>query len=343
MPDFTPLSSALDQLRVQIARVVVGRDEVVEQLLVTLLAGGHCLWEAPAGSARTWTAAALARTLGLAFARVSCTPDLTPDEVVASLQRLCDGDAKEQRRRGGLLLVDGIDRLAPRTRALFDDVMQDGEVRWAGRHIEMPQPLMVVAARYRCDAEQADVAAEPRCDRFFSKILLRYPSYHDEFRLADAQVSPAEVELDQVLDTDAILDWRIAVQAATAPDFVVHYALRLVRATRVHEGENPDFIFEWVATGAGPRAARHLLDAAKIRAALQRRERATVDDVKALAHCLLRHRLVVNQNAVDNGITPDKVIDRLLYEIPERIDGDDRPPTPGAAPDFDTASDAELL
>lgn len=344
MADFASLSAIYAKLLERVSQVVVGRDEAVEQFMVAVLAGEHLLLEGPAGSGRTWLTELIARSLGLTFRHVGCTAETTAEELVGlSVASAEVGAAALVPMAANLLLIDDIERLGARTRAVLEDGLSRGEVVVAGRQFALPSPFLLVAAKYPRADEQADVAADPRYDRFFCKITMRFPTYYDEFQLASSACSPRDLPDNPLLTASELSFWRAATEAVQVPPAVTHYILRLVRATRVHEGENPDFIYEWVSSGASPRAARQLLQAARNRAALQGRSIATTADVKALAPALLRHRLVVNANAIANGITPDKVIQRLLYEIPMRIAGDDRPPQPGDLPNFDMASDTDLF
>jgi len=342
------LHDAAREIREELATVIVGQQEVIEQLLVALLAGQHCLLEAAPGSAKNRLVAALAKTLGLDLHRVHCTPDLEPLEMISLAVR------GEQLVRGGgraaaeaaegatlphMLLVDDIARLPPASRVAIQQAMLEGVVDVAGRRLAVPAPFIVLATKYRREDETADVAEDPRDDRFMLKIAVRFPSYHDEFQVTDAVLAAQPSGVRQVADAARLVEFQQLARGVVAPPHVIHYALRLVRSTRVHEDRTLDFAYEWIGAGAGPRASHHLLAAAKMRAAWSGRDFAGIEDVQAMIHATLRHRLVANQNARANGITPDRIIDRLVYEIPVRIAGDDEPAAPGDEPTFDVASD----
>jgi len=336
------LNDAAQAIREELAGVVVGQQEVIDQLMVAILAGQHCLLEATPGSAKNLLVASLAKTLGLEFHRVHCTPDLSPAELTSLAIGGANeqtGDADEAATLPHVLLVDDISRLVPASRVVIQQAMLDGVVRLAGQRITVPAPFIVLATKYRQDEEPADVADEPRDDRYMLKIAVRFPSYHDEFHVSDTPPTGQPRAIRQVLNAGQLLQFQQIARGVVAPAHVVHYALRLVRSTRVHEGQTPDFAYEWIGTGAGPRASHHLLTAAKMRAALGGRDFAGIEDVQAMIHSALRHRLVTNQNARANGITPDRIIDRLVYEIPVRIEGDDEPAALGDAPKFDVTSD----
>ncbi|MDP6466672.1 MAG: MoxR family ATPase [Pirellulaceae bacterium] len=345
-PALTEINNAAGAIRREVARIVVGQQEVIDHLMVAILAGQHCLLEAVPGSAKNLLAASLAKTLGLSFCRVHCTPNLSPAELISRAvfaSHEHGGTDDESSTLPHMLLIDDILRLVPATRVVIEQAMQDGVVNLDGRRFVVPAPFLVLATKYRQDDETADVADEPRDDRYMLKIAIRFPSYHDEFHVTDAPSTCELHEIGHVLDAMQLVQFQQTARSVVAPAHVVHYAMRLVRSTRVHEGQTPDFAFEWSGTGAGPRASQHLLIAAKMRAALKGREFAGIEDVQAMIHGTLRHRLITNRNARANGITPDRVIDRMVYEIPVRIEGDDVPAVPGVTPKFDVTSDDQWL
>lgn len=333
-------------IREELAGVVVGQQEVVDQLMVALLAGQHCLLEAAPGSAKNLLAASLAKALGLRFHRVHCTPDLSPWELILQAMGRTDGQSDKAAEAATLphvLLVDDVSRLVPAAHVVIQQAMLEGVVNLEGQRFIVPAPFIVLATKYRRDEEPADVADDPRDDRYMLKIAVRFPSYHHEFHLTDTPLAGETRAIQQILNAQQLLAFQQLARGVVAPAHVVHYALRLVRSTRVHEGQTPDFAYEWIGMGAGPRASHHLLTAAKMRAALGGRDFAGIEDVQAMIHCVLRHRLVTNRNARANGITPDRVVDRLVYEIPVRIAGDDEQATPGEAPKFDATSDDQWM
>jgi len=277
-------------------------------------------------------AATLARILGLDFHRIRCTPDLTPDDVTdGTHQSVAASDIG--RAEGGLLfanvlLVDGLDRLPPKTQSILHQAIQDREVIVRGQRRRLPNPFLLLATRYPADEDSPDAPYEPRDDRFMLEIRVRYPSYYQEYGIADAMTAAGRAEPQQILSAAEILLFQQQVRKVAAPPHALHYAIRLVRSTRVHEGENPDFVYEWVSQGAGPRAVHYLTLAGKVRAALRGRDHVANDDIRAVAHSVLRHRVITNRNARSNGITVDRVIDRLLSDVPDRLAGDDAPPGP---------------
>lgn len=328
MPDETDLEqlhSTFVAIQEQLAKAIVGHDAVVEQMLIALLAGGHCLLEGPAGAAKSLTAASLARVLGLQFDRVRCTADLTPSEVVGRGAAPKGSGEVPGPIFANVVLVDDVNRLSASTDALIQQAIQENRVVLEGRRHWLPEPHLILATRYP-DVEAAETTVEHHDDRFMMKIAISYPDYDDEFALASQLTSTEPEPLEQVAGKEHLATFREVATEIEVPPPVIHYALRLVRATRVHEGETPDFVYEWVDFGAGPRAAHQLTLAAKIRAALQGRATVASEDIAATAHPILRHRIITNRNARSTGVTVDRVIRRLLYETPDREEGDDVEP-----------------
>ena len=348
MPEFSALHDSFEQIQEQLSQTVVGQEEVVEQLMVALLAGGHCLFEGAPGAARALTVAKLSAALGLSFSRICCTSELLPEELVGNDWEVSADPAiadmpvvasanvpnsQESEVSGSIVsgplfanvvFLDDASRLAPKTAAVVQQAILEKEVYVGNRRFLLAKPHVVLAATYT--EYEPPARAEPRDDRYMMKISIRFPSYQDEYRIAESASGPVRVEVEPVLNAEQLIDLRRRVREVAVPPFVLHHALRLVRATRVHEGETPDFIYEWVQAGAGTRAAHALTLAAKVRAALHGRDAADNSDIHAMAHPVLRHRLLTNHNAWSNGVTVDRVISRLLYEIPERAPGDEQPP-----------------
>ena len=347
MPKFSALQDSFQQIQDQLSQTVVGQEEVVEQLMVALLAGGHCLFEGAPGAARALTVAKLSTALNLSFSRICCTSELLPEELVGSGWEvstdstptvspgsgLPEAGADEQQTSGAVVsgplfanvvFLDDSSRLAPKTAAVVQQAILEDEVYVGNRRYLLAKPHVVLAATYTENEPAA--RPEPRDDRYMMKISIHFPSYQDEYRIVEKASGPVRTDVEPVLNADQLLELRQRVREVAVPPYVLHHALRLVRATRVHEGETPDFIYEWVQAGAGTRAAHALALAAKVRAALYGRDAADSSDIHAMAHPVLRHRLLTNHNAWSNGVTVDRVVSRLLYEIPERASGDEEPP-----------------
>jgi MoxR-like ATPase len=309
-------------IRNEMGKAVIGQPEMVEQLLLTLLCREHALVSGPAGTAKWLAIESLGRILGLETRRMRCSSDLTPEELLGR-------GAATDLWQSSLLFVDNLDRLSPKARNLVQQAMTERVVAGRTEQHSTPDPFVVFAARYHGEETTTRETDDPDDDRFMFQIEVPYPSYHEEFLVAAAKSGPVAEPMATVVTPDQLDAWRSLVKTIEAPPSVIHYAVRLVRATRVHEGENPDFVYEWVLQGAGPRAAHYLILAAKARATLLGRPNATHADVSSVCRPVLRHRILTNQNARANGIDSDRVVRRLLEEVPPRIVGDDALPAFG--------------
>lgn len=314
------LEAAFQRVRDELANRIVGCDSLIEQLMISLLSGGHCLLEAPPGAAKTLTTASFARVTGLSFDQVRSTPDLTPHDLVGLGARPKNDLEIPGPLFANVVMVADIERLPPRTDTLIQQAIQEQQVVLEGRRHALLEPFMIVATHYPVhdgheNSAERTIADEYHDDRFMLKLKIAYPDEADEFQLATVQSSASQAPLEQVIGVDEVRRFRALVRQVDAPPEIIDDILRLVRSTRIHEGETPDFIYEWVDFGAGPRATHHLTLAAKVRAALYGREQVSVDDVRAVTHPVLRHRIVTNRNARSSGVTVDRVIKRLLYEI----------------------------
>jgi MoxR-like ATPase len=200
--------------------------------------------------------------------------------------------------------------------------MQERQVTIGGQRHPLPAPFFVLATQNPIEQEGTYPLPEAQQDRFMFKVFVRYPSYDEEFRIAETTTAEFHPHVEGVLTGEDILALQRMVRRVPVAPFVTHYALRLVRATRVHEGDAPGFVKDWVSWGAGPRGMQYLLLGGKARAMLGGRFFVTTEDIRAVAHPVLRHRVITNFNAESSGTSPDKVIDRLLEEVPERRPGD---------------------
>jgi MoxR-like ATPase len=320
------LMDAWQRVQAEMNKRVVGQEHLSEQLLVTLLSDGHCLVSGMPGVAKTLATQTLAQALGLVCHRVRCSADVYPEDILGEAENEPSALALLS---ANILLVDDLDRLPPKSSNVLQQAIQDREVSVRGQLRPLADPFMLVATRYLGDGDEPEIQREPREDRFMFEIRVRYPSYSDEYRIAETNSASITAPPEQILTVDDVIRMRRQVRCVELPTHVIHYALRLVRCTRVHEGENPDFVYEWVSQGAGPRAVHCLTMAAKVRASLHGRSVVETEDIRAVTYPTLRHRLITNRNAHSNGVTVDRVIARLLEDIPTRLDGDDAPPQPG--------------
>ena len=324
LEELAALCDAYGRVRAELARVIVGQDAVIHQLLMAVLAQGHCILEGVPGLAKTLMVSTLASSLQLSFHRIQFTPDLMPSDITGTevIQENRSTGQREQRFLAGpvfanVILADEINRTPPKTQAALLESMQERQVTIGGvRHV-LPIPFFVLATQNPIEQEGTYPLPEAQQDRFMFKVFVRYPSFDEEYKIAETTTSVFSTEVSQVLAGDQILRLQEIVRRVPVPPHVIRYALRLVRATRVHEGDAPDFIQQWVTWGAGPRAVQYLLLGGKARAALDGRTFVTTDDVRAVAHPVLRHRIITNFNADSQGVGVDDVVAKLIQSIPE--------------------------
>jgi MoxR-like ATPase len=320
-------------IRAELAKVIVGQDQVIRQLLVAMFSQGHCLLEGVPGLAKTLMISTLARCLQLTFSRIQFTPDLMPSDITGT--EVIQEDKATGLRQfkfltgpvfAHMILADEINRTPPKTQAALLEAMQERQVTIGGQRHRLPAPFFVLATQNPIEQEGTYPLPEAQQDRFMFKVFVKYPNYDEEYAIVQTTTATFDPQVKAVLSADEIVPLQQIVRRLPVAPHVIHYALRLARATRVGDGGCPPFISEWVRWGAGPRAAQYLVLGAKAVAALEGRFFATTDDVRAIAHPVLRHRIITNFNAESEGITTDRVIDRLLEAIP------DEGPAAGVAP-----------
>ncbi len=328
------LRAAYRDIRAELAKVIVGQDEVLEQLLISLFAGGHCILEGVPGLAKTLTISTLARSLGLGFNRIQFTPDLMPSDITGT--EVIQEDKATGRREfkflpgpvfANVILADEINRTPPKTQAALLEAMQERHVTAGGERHDLPLPFFLLATQNPIEQEGTYPLPEAQQDRFLFKVYIGYPSYEQEYEIAERTTGHLESDIKVVLGGDDILRFqRLVRQIPAAPD-VLRHALDLVRATRPAEPDSPEFVKRLITWGAGPRAVQSLILGGKARAALKGREHVSIDDVRAMAHPVLRHRIVTNFSAEAEGYSSDRVIDELLRAVEPystRLDGDER-------------------
>jgi MoxR-like ATPase len=327
------LKGAFAAIRSELAKVIVGQEEVIEQLLIAIFAQGHCLLEGVPGLAKTLMVSTLARSLHLQFNRIQFTPDLMPSDITGTeviQENKATGERGFKFLTGpvfaNIILADEINRTPPKTQAALLEAMQERQVTIGGVRHTLPAPFFVLATQNPIEQEGTYPLPEAQQDRFMFKVFVKYPSYDEEYKIAETTTAQMSAQLSGVLTGEEIMQLQQMVRRVPVAPHVIHYALRLVRATRVHEGDAPGFVKELVSWGAGPRGMQYLLLGGKARAMLNGRFFVNTDDIKAVAHPVLRHRVITNFNAESSGVSSDKVIDKLLLEVPERRQGDDIAP-----------------
>jgi len=316
------LMKAGEQLRAEIGKVIVGQDRVIEELLVALFAGGHVLLEGVPGLAKTLLISTLARVLDLSFSRIQFTPDLMPSDITGS-EILEDDTATGQRAFrfiqgpifANVVLADEINRTPPKTQAALLQAMQERLVTAGGSTHELPPPFFVLATQNPIEQEGTYPLPEAQLDRFMFNVLIDYPTLDEEVAIIEHTTGVREVDPHKVLGAAEVLGFQDAVHRVPVAENITRHAVDLARATRVGTPDAVKPAEEFLAWGAGPRAAQSLLLGAKTRALLQGRPTPDIDDVRALAHPVLRHRLVTNFHAEAEEMGKDRIIDQLLDEV----------------------------
>jgi MoxR-like ATPase len=325
LTELEALRSAYDQIREQIARHIVGQDEVVDQLLIAVFARGHCILEGVPGLAKTLMVHSLAQSLSLEFNRIQFTPDLMPSDITGTEVLYEDraSGARELRFVRGpifanLILADEINRTPPKTQAALLEAMQERQVTAGGRRHALPDPFFVLATQNPIEQEGTYPLPEAQLDRFLFKIFISYPKPEEERRIYRLTTGADEQEITPTLHGQRIATLQRVVRRVPVSDHCIDYAMDLVRATRGPAHGGPNYIQQWVAWGAGPRAGQSLILAAKARAALAGRPSVSVDDIRTVALPVLRHRIVTNYNAQAAGETSDTIVSKLLNDVPIR-------------------------
>jgi len=326
------IAQARDALVSEVHKVIIGQDEMIEQMLICLFARGHCLTIGVPGLAKTLTVATLAKALRMKFSRIQFTPDLMPSDITGT--EIIDQDPATGQRdfrfvRGpvfaNIVLADEINRTPPKTQAALLQAMQEYEVTAAGQTYNLEQPFFVMATQNPIEQEGTYPLPEAQLDRFMLSINIGYPTRAEEREIVMATTQSAQHEVRPVLHGQDIVWVQQLVRQVPASQHMVDYAVDLARATRPKEPPSPDFVKNWLAWGAGPRAAQYLILGAKARAVIHGRFAVSADDIRALAFPVLRHRIFTNFNADAEGIDAEQVIERLLETVPEPTYGETLP------------------
>ena len=314
---------AYNRLRDELAKVIIGQSEVIEQVLVAMFARGHALLEGVPGLAKTLLVSSLARSLHLTFKRIQFTPDLMPSDVTGTEVIQEDPETRARAYKflpgplfANLLLADEINRTPPKTQAAMLEAMQERQVSAGGQMHPLPAPFFVLATQNPLEQEGTYPLPEAQLDRFLLYIKVDYPSGAEEWEVARRVTTGQLGDITAVLHGDEILDFQRLVTRVPVSDQVLGYAWALVRATRPGTKEAPDFVNKWVSWGAGPRGVLTLVTCAKARAILYGRYHATVQDVQAIAKPALRHRIAGNYAAQANGLNSEKLIEMLFEAVP---------------------------
>ena len=318
------VAQAREMLVSEVHKVIIGQEEMLEQMLICLFARGHCLTIGVPGLAKTLTISTLSQALHLKFSRIQFTPDLMPSDITGT--EIIDQDPGTGQRnfrfiRGpvfsNIVLADEINRTPPKTQAALLQAMQEYEVTSAGKTYKLEPPFFVMATQNPIEQEGTYPLPEAQLDRFMLSINIGYPTRAEEREIVIATTQTVRQEVNPVLQGRDILWIQQLVRQVPASQHMVDYAVDLVRATRPREPPSPDFVKNWLAWGAGPRAAQNIVLTAKARAILHGRFAVTAEDIRRVAFPVLRHRIFTNFNADAEGVDVEQVIEKILEVVAE--------------------------
>ena len=302
------------ELKDEIHKVIIGQDEVVDQVLISIFSRAHCLLVGVPGLAKTLLVNTIAETLGLSFNRIQFTPDLMPSDIVGS--EILDESKQFKFIKGPLfsnvILADEINRTPPKTQSALLEAMQERRVTTAGKTFDLPAPFFVLATQNPIEQEGTYPLPEAQLDRFMFNVWVDYPSYIEELAIVKSTTSDTKVTLRKVLSGEQIMNYQDLIRRIPVADNVLEYAVQLAAKTRIGNPNAPKITTDFITWGAGPRASQYLIIGAKCHAALRGRYSPDIDDVKTIAKAILRHRLVRNYRAEAEGYSMDQIIDELL-------------------------------
>ena len=312
------LTDKKEKLFSEIKNVIIGQDDVLEQIFLCLLCKGHILLEGVPGLGKTLIIKTLSDACDLKFSRIQFTPDLMPSDIIGTEMIEEDSLSRERNMKfirgpifGNIILADEINRTPPKTQAALLEAMQEYNVTIGGKSYTLDQPFLVLATQNPIEQEGTYSMPEAQLDRFMFNIIIDYPNQSDELSIVNQSTSNMNTDTSKILDADALLEFQKLVRNVPVSDNVVQYAVDLVSSTRPSSGnKTTNDLILW---GAGPRASIFLVLAAKASALLDGRTTPEIEDIKKVAKQVLRHRIVVNFNAEADGISKDEIIDRLLH------------------------------
>ena len=312
-----------DALKSEIRKVIVGQEEVVDQILLAIFSRGHAMLVGVPGLAKTLLISTIAQTMDLKFSRIQFTPDLMPSDITGT--EVIEEDKATGHRSlrfvkgpvfANVVLADEINRTPPKTQAAMLEAMQERQVTIGGERHGLESPFFVLATQNPLEQEGTYPLPEAQLDRFMLQVMVGYPSEQDELEVIRRSSTKGEVKVQSVVNAQQIEQVQQVIQHAPVPEHVLRYALRLARSTRANEGEQvPEIVRDYIAWGAGPRASEALIQGAKAHALLIGSGIVGIDSVRAVAHPVLRHRILTNFNAQADQITTDMIVDQLLSEV----------------------------
>ena len=307
----------------ELQKVIVGQDDVIEQIFAAIFTRGHCLLEGVPGLAKTLMVSTLAKILDVSFNRIQFTPDLMPSDITGTNVLEEDDSGRRSFRFmegpifSNILLADEINRTPPKTQAALLQAMQERQVTVGGTTFDLPKPFFTIATQNPIEQEGTYPLPEAQLDRFMFNIKVDYPTADEEVRILAATCRNETPEVNKVLSAKAIVNLQKLVNSVAVSEHIIQYVSNLVRATRPGDAEAPEFIKEFVDWGAGPRAGQFLIQGGKALAAMDGRFSVAIQDVQKIAVPVLRHRVATNFHAQADGMTSEDVIAQLLATIPE--------------------------
>ncbi|MBF0199147.1 MAG: MoxR family ATPase [Planctomycetes bacterium] len=317
--------TAVDNIRLEMSKIIVGQDDVFKQLMISLFSGTHCFMVGVPGLAKTLIVSTLARVMQLSFKRIQFTPDLMPSDITGT--DIIQEDTETGKRQfvfnqgpifANMVLADEINRTPPKTQAALLEAMQEKQVTAAGQTFKLEKPFFVLATQNPIEQEGTYPLPEAQLDRFMLNIFVDYPSEQEEMLILKNTTGISQTELKPVLNAQDIISLQEIVRKVPVGDHVFQYALDLVRRTRPSENDAPKIVKEYLEIGAGPRAGQNLILGAKAYALMQGRFHVTCADVEFLALPVLRHRLATNFNAESEGVRTDDIIKELIKQVPHK-------------------------
>jgi MoxR-like ATPase len=315
------LKESVNKIKSEIAKVIVGQDDTIDHLLISLLSRGHCLLVGVPGLAKTLLIKTLANVIDLKFNRIQFTPDLMPSDITGT--EIIEEDPITKKREfrfisgpifANVVLADEINRTPPKTQAALLEAMQEHRVTIAGKSYVLDEPFFVLATQNPIEQEGTYPLPEAQLDRFMFNLWLDYPSYNEEVEIVRSTTSQYQQQLNKVVSAEQLIVFQDLIRKVPVADNVIEWAVKFVSKTRPNGETAPKFVKDWVRWGAGPRASQYLILAAKSKAVISGRFTPNIDDVKSVLIPVLRHRIIVNFNAEAEGMSTVSVINKLIDE-----------------------------
>jgi MoxR-like ATPase len=319
------LKQSFFEIKKEIAKVIIGQEDIIEQLLISLLARGHCLLVGVPGLAKTLLIRTLAEVLDLKFNRIQFTPDLMPSDITGTeiiVENLSSGEKTFQFVKGpvfaNIVLADEINRTPPKTQSALLEAMQEHRVTAAGQTYTLEEPFFVLATQNPIEQEGTYPLPEAQLDRFMFNLWIDYPQFSEEVNIVKSTTSPYVPNMHHILGAGEIIYYQDLVRRVPVAENVIEYAVKLVTMSRPRSSTAPKFIKDWLSWGAGPRASQYLTLGAKTKAILEGRHTPDIEDIRAMAGPVLRHRIVPNFNAEADGVTHIQIVEQLLKSDSQR-------------------------